>query len=56
LWDYVMRLMNFVPEFYIGKNSIWTVITVTDPYLKIERLHSIVPRRLKLDFGVLHVH
>jgi len=28
----------------------WTVITVTDPYLKIQRLHSIVPRGLKLLF------
>jgi len=47
-----MRLMNFVPEFYIGKNSIWTVITVTDPYLKIQRLHLHVPKKLKMVFGV----
>jgi len=28
------------------------VITVTDPYLKIERLHIHVPRKLKPVFGV----
>ena len=34
----------------------WNVIAVSDLYLKIERLHTHVPKKLRRVFGVLRVH